>query len=70
VALTLITISLISIPVCILILNKNIEWTEYVTFGSFAYFGIVFVIFQLLYNKGAAKKALRDLASSNSSASK
>jgi UDP-GlcNAc:undecaprenyl-phosphate GlcNAc-1-phosphate transferase len=70
VALTLITISLISIPVCILILNKNIEWTEYVTFGSFAYFGIVFVIFQLLYNKGAAKKALRDLASSNSRVSK
>jgi UDP-GlcNAc:undecaprenyl-phosphate GlcNAc-1-phosphate transferase len=70
VALTLITISLISIPVCILILNKNIEWTEYVTFGSFAYFGIVFVIFQLLYNKGAAKKALKDLASSNSRVSK
>ncbi len=66
VALTLITISFISIPLCILLLNQNIEWTEYVTFGAFAYFGLVFIIFQILYNKGAAKKALKNLASSNS----
>jgi MFS-type transporter involved in bile tolerance (Atg22 family) len=69
VAVVLITISLISIPFCILILNQNIEWNQYVTFGTFAYFGIIFFTFQFLYNKGAAKKALKDLASANTKVS-
>jgi len=62
VAAFLILISLISIPFCVLILNGKIQWTEFITLGAFGYFGIMFILFQFLYNKGAKKKALKDLA--------
>ncbi len=52
VASTLIFISLASIPFCMLLAAGVIEWTMMVSIGSFAYFFIVFIVFQLLYNKG------------------
>lgn len=52
VAAVLIFVSLISIPACVLIITGTIEWNWAVTLGAFAYFALVFIIFQLLYNKG------------------
>jgi UDP-GlcNAc:undecaprenyl-phosphate GlcNAc-1-phosphate transferase len=62
VAYTLIGVSLLSIPLCLIIVTDTIEWTWIVTFGAFAYFTIMFGIFQLIYNKGAANKRAKDLA--------
>jgi UDP-GlcNAc:undecaprenyl-phosphate/decaprenyl-phosphate GlcNAc-1-phosphate transferase len=56
VALTLITISLTSIPLCYLILTNIIVWNIWVTFAAFAYFATVFVILQIIYNIGAKRK--------------
>ena len=52
VASILIFVSLTSIPFSVLIITGTIEWNWAVTFGAFAYFTLVFIIFQLLYNKG------------------
>jgi UDP-GlcNAc:undecaprenyl-phosphate GlcNAc-1-phosphate transferase len=59
VAVTLILTSLISLPLVLLLLLKVIEWTNWVTLSAFAYFGVVFIIFQLLYNQGAKKHRLK-----------
>lgn len=60
VASTLLTISLISIPIALAIVNQWIEWTMRVTLSAFAYFLILFIIFQVLYNKGKKRNELKD----------
>ncbi len=55
VALTLIAVSLFSLPIVSLIITNVIEWTYWVTFFAFLYFLTVFLIFQFLYNKGLKK---------------
>jgi UDP-GlcNAc:undecaprenyl-phosphate GlcNAc-1-phosphate transferase len=59
VAVTLITTSMLSLPLVLLLLLHVVEWTEWVTLSAFAYFGIVFILFQLLYNIGAKKHAIK-----------
>lgn len=61
VALTLISVSLLSLPVALFLVVELIEWNWVVTVAAFAYFGLMFLIFQVLYNigkrKNEAKKA-------------
>ena len=52
VALTLISVSLLSLPAALFLIVDMVEWTWMVTLGAFAYFGLVFIIFQILYNLG------------------
>ncbi len=52
VALTLISVSLLSLPAALFLIVDMVEWTWMVTLGAFAYFGVVFIIFQILYNIG------------------
>jgi hypothetical protein len=59
VAITLITTSLISLPVVLLLILNYIEWTPIVTVLAFTYFGCMFAFFQILYNAGAKKHALK-----------
>ena len=56
VALILISASLISIPLCVLLLGHFVQWTDIMTFLAFAYFAIVFVMMQVIYNIGAKRK--------------
>lgn len=56
VALILIFISLLSIPICVLILGNVIQWTWIITFSAFAYFASIFIIIQIIYNIGAKRK--------------
>jgi UDP-GlcNAc:undecaprenyl-phosphate GlcNAc-1-phosphate transferase len=65
VAYTLIFFSLLSIPFCVLLLDGTIEWTWVVTFSSFAYFAVVFIGFQLIYNKGQINKLAKEAAKAN-----
>jgi UDP-GlcNAc:undecaprenyl-phosphate GlcNAc-1-phosphate transferase len=60
VAFILTSISLLSIPLCVLLLDNIVEWTWVATLSAFAYFAIVFVAFQVIYNIGAKKKAVLD----------
>lgn len=55
VALILISISLFSLPFVSLIITGIIPWTWVVTFSSFAYFAVVFIIIQIVYNAGKKK---------------
>ena len=59
VALTLIGTSLISLPFVLLLVLNIIPWGGWITVATFAYFAVVFTIFQLLYNLGAKKQALK-----------
>ncbi len=52
VAYALISVSLLSIPLCIVIITGVVEWGWQVTIGAFVYFFAVFTMFQILYNKG------------------
>jgi UDP-GlcNAc:undecaprenyl-phosphate GlcNAc-1-phosphate transferase len=56
VAAILIGVSLLSIPLCVLLLSDTIEWTGTVTIAAFAYFALVFILFQIIYNIGARRK--------------
>jgi UDP-GlcNAc:undecaprenyl-phosphate GlcNAc-1-phosphate transferase len=56
VAYILISISLFSIPICVLLLNNTIQWTSVVTFAAFAYFAFMFTSFQLIYNTAMKKR--------------
>jgi UDP-GlcNAc:undecaprenyl-phosphate GlcNAc-1-phosphate transferase len=58
VAYILIFFSLVSIPLCVLLIQNLIDWTWVVTFSAFAYFGLVFISMQLVYNAGAKRKEL------------
>ena len=55
VALTLIAVSLMSLPAVLFIVVHIVEWTWVTTFVAFAYFGIMFLLFQVLYNVGNKK---------------
>lgn len=52
VAFTLISVSLVSLPLGMLYVLQVIEWNWVATFVAFAYFAVVFGVFQYLYNKG------------------
>lgn len=57
VALILISVSLLSLPVALFLVVRIIEWTWLVTFLAFAYFAVMFLLFQVLYNIGKSKNA-------------
>ncbi len=59
VAVTLIITSLIPLPFVMLLVLNIVPWGGWVTVAAFGYFAMVFTIFQLLYNKGAKKQALK-----------
>jgi UDP-GlcNAc:undecaprenyl-phosphate GlcNAc-1-phosphate transferase len=59
VAIVLIAVSALSHPLALLLVTGIIEWKSLVTIAAFAYFALVFVIFQLLYNKGKEKHNLK-----------
>jgi UDP-GlcNAc:undecaprenyl-phosphate/decaprenyl-phosphate GlcNAc-1-phosphate transferase len=61
VAIVLILINVISIPACIFLILSG-KWGQNFTFGTFAYFAILFLTIQVLYNKGSDKKAIKDTA--------
>lgn len=52
VATVLLLISLVSIPLAVSIVLGWIEWTWVVTLSAFGYFFLLFIAFQLLYNRG------------------
>lgn len=52
VAIVLFSVSLVSIPLGLVIVNHWIEWSLWVTIAAFAYFFLMFGIMQVLYNKG------------------
>jgi UDP-GlcNAc:undecaprenyl-phosphate GlcNAc-1-phosphate transferase len=56
VTLILFFISLFSICMGILLLDNMIRWTWVVTFSAFAYFAVIFAIFQIVYNIGSKRK--------------
>lgn len=56
VAVTLISVSLLSLPLAMAIILGWIKWTWIVTFGCFAYFALVFTVFQILYNIGKRRQ--------------
>ena len=60
VAFILTSISLISIPLCVLLLDNIVAWTWVATLAAFVYFAFVFVAFQVIYNIGAKRKAELD----------
>lgn len=55
VALTLIFVSLLSLPIALSLVLHLVEWSWVVTFGAFAYFAGMFLLFQILYNMGKRK---------------
>ena len=55
VAIFLIFVSLVSIPIACLLVTGTVDWTPVATFFLIGYAFFIFIIFQLLYNKGAAK---------------
>jgi UDP-GlcNAc:undecaprenyl-phosphate GlcNAc-1-phosphate transferase len=55
VAVILILISLFSLPLVLLLMLKIVEWNWMITSLAFAYFAIVFIIFQVAYNIGGHK---------------
>ena len=55
VAVTLICVSLLSLPAVLFLVMNIIEWTWMITFFAFAYFAAVFILFQVLYNIGKHK---------------
>ncbi|HWB64293.1 MAG TPA: MraY family glycosyltransferase [Chitinophagales bacterium] len=59
VAIVLILTSLLSLPMVLLLVTKTVEWTPLITLAAFAYFVVVFTIFQILYNIGKAKHKAR-----------
>jgi len=59
VAVVLIVTSLISLPFVLLLVLNIVPWGGWVTIAAFAYFAVVFTIFQILYNIGAKKHALK-----------
>ena len=56
VAITLACLSLTSLPIVLLMVLGWIEWTWAITFGAFAYFFLVFVLIQILYNIAQRKR--------------
>ncbi len=59
VAIVMISTSLVSIIATFPLLLGLMEWTIWVTLSYFGYALVLFFVFQLLYNKGAAEYALK-----------
>lgn len=59
VAWVLIVTSLTSIPLSLLFILQIIEWNWVSTFAAFAYFAVLFMVFQILYNLGKRKHDLK-----------
>ena len=59
VAVTLIFTSLLPLPFVLMLVLNIVPWGGWITVASFAYFAVVFSIFQVLYNMGAKKQALK-----------
>ncbi len=57
VAITLVLVSFLSLPLVLFLLLKIIEWNALITFLGFAYFGVVFIVFQIIYNIGKRRHA-------------
>lgn len=55
VAATLIVTSLVSLPLAIALITNQVEWNWIATLSAFAYFGVVFFVFQVLYNVGKTR---------------
>jgi UDP-GlcNAc:undecaprenyl-phosphate GlcNAc-1-phosphate transferase len=55
VALTLITISLVSIPLVLALVTNTVNWNWITTFSAFGYFAFVFIALQIVYNIGKRK---------------
>ncbi len=62
VALTLISVSLFSLPLVSILITGLVEWTWVVTFAAFAYFFVIFIIMQVVYNAGKKKHEQKLLA--------
>lgn len=56
VAVTLILISVVSIPLALGVILEWVPWTWHVTAGAFAYFGVMFTVIQVLYNIGKRRR--------------
>jgi UDP-GlcNAc:undecaprenyl-phosphate GlcNAc-1-phosphate transferase len=56
IAFTLIAISLVSVPLCLLLLTGVVPWNRLATVSAFVYFAVVFAIMQIVYNIGKKKK--------------
>ena len=50
--LVALSVSLVSLPVVLFLIVQIIEWNWLVTCFAFAYFALVFLLFQILYNIG------------------
>ena len=59
VALVLISVSLLSLPVALFLIVQIIKWNWFVTLAAYAYFAVVFFVFQILYNTGKRKHETR-----------
>jgi UDP-GlcNAc:undecaprenyl-phosphate/decaprenyl-phosphate GlcNAc-1-phosphate transferase len=55
VAIILIFVSLLSFPLVLVLLLGIIQWTWVVTLSAIAYFAMVFLIFQIMYNIGGRR---------------
>lgn len=62
VALTLISVSLLSLPAVLLLVVHIVEWTWVTTFIAYTYFAVMFFLFQVLYNIGKRKHETKLLA--------
>lgn len=56
VAITLILISLTSIPLALAVILQLVPWTWMVTLAAFAYFAVLFTVIQILYNIGKRRR--------------
>ena len=56
IAFLLISVSLLSIPICLALIEEIVPWSFSATAVAFLYFAAVFFGFQYLYNQGAKKK--------------
>ena len=56
VAITLILISLTSIPLALAIILQWVPWTWMVTLAAFTYFAVLFTVIQILYNIGKRRR--------------
>lgn len=56
VAITLILISLVSIPLALAIILQLVPWTWVITLAAFAYFAVLFIVIQILYNIGKRRR--------------
>lgn len=64
VATILIMVSLASLPMALLLILGVVEWNWMATFAAFAYFAVVFILFQILYNLGKRRHEKREATAS------